>query len=152
MTTDLILAILHHFLVFALAAIIGAELVLVPPGLKQDTLALVGRVDGAYGLIAMLIIVVGAGRVFSGLKGWEYFITYWAFWAKMAAFVLVGLLSIWPTVALIRWRGAFKTNASFAPSDGAVRSVRRFLWLEAVFFALIPVFAAAMARGYGMPS
>ena len=86
MYTDLMLAILHHFLIFALAAIIAAELVLVRPGLKAETLGRLARIDGAYGLIAMLIILVGIGRVFFGLKGWEYYIYYWAFWAKMAAF------------------------------------------------------------------
>lgn len=30
-----------------------------------------------------------------------------------------------------------------------IGAVRRFLRAEVVFFALVPVFAAAMARGYG---
>ena len=149
MTTDLILAILHHFLVFVLAGIIAAELVLVRPGLKQDTLALVGRIDGVYGLIAVLIIVVGAGRVYFGLKGWEYYITYWAFWAKMAAFALVGLLSIQPTIRFIRWRKAAAGDPAFAVSDVDIRGVRAFLHAEATVFILIPTFAAIMARGIG---
>ena len=40
----------------------------------------------------MLVIVVGIGRVIYGLKSWEYYVYYWAFWAKMAAFAVVGLL------------------------------------------------------------
>jgi putative membrane protein len=149
MATDLILAILHHFLVFALAAIIGAELVLVRPGLKRDTLALVARIDGFYGGLAMLIIVVGAGRVLFGLKGWEFYITYWAFWAKMAAFALVGLLSIQPTIRFIRWRKAAAADPSFAVSDAEIRGVRVFLHAEATAFIFIPTFAAIMARGIG---
>jgi putative membrane protein len=149
MTTDLTLAILHHFLVFALAGIIAAELVLVRPGLRRDTLALVGRIDGLYGLIAMLIILVGAGRILFGLKGWEYYITYWAFWAKMAAFVLVGLLSIQPTIRFLRWRKAAAADPAFVVSDAEIRDVRVFLHGEATAFILIPAFAAIMARGVG---
>ena len=149
MTTDLILAILHHLLVFALAAIIGAELVLVRPGLKQDTLSLIARIDGFYGVLAMLIVVVGAGRVVFGLKGWEFYLTYWAFWAKMAAFALVGLLSIQPTIRFIRWRKAAAADPAFAVPDAEIRGVRGFLHAEAAVFVLIPTFAAIMARGIG---
>jgi putative membrane protein len=149
MTTDLILAILHHFLVFALAAIIGAELVLVRPGLRPDTLALVGRIDGLYGLIAMLIILVGAGRVLFGLKGWEFYVAYWAFWAKMAAFAIVGMLSIQPTIRFIRWRKAAAGDPAFAVSETDIRGVRFYLHAEAAVFVLIPALAAIMARGIG---
>jgi putative membrane protein len=149
MMTDLILAILHHLLGFALAAIIGAELVLVRRGLKHNTLTLVGRIDGLYGLIAMLIILVGAGRVLFGLKGWEFYVTYWAFWAKMAAFVLVGLLSIQPTIRFIRWRKSAALDPAFAVADAEIRGVRVFLHAEAAVFVFIPAFAAIMARGVG---
>ena len=119
------------------------------PGLKQDTLALVARIDGFYGGLAMLIIVVGAGRVIFGLKGWEFYVTYWAFWAKMAAFALVGLLSIQPTVRFIRWRKAAASDPAFAVSDAEIRGVRAFLHAEATAFIFIPTFAAIMARGIG---
>jgi putative membrane protein len=149
MTTDLILAILHHILIFALAGIIAAEIVLVRPGLKADTVGRLGRLDGAYGMIAMLIIVVGIGRVFFGLKGWEYYVYYWAFWAKMAAFAVVGLLSIRPTMRFIAWRKAASSNPTFAVPDADIRGTRAYLHAEATVFILIPIFAAIMARGIG---
>jgi putative membrane protein len=39
--------------------------------------------------------------------------------------------------------------AAFAPPADAIRRVRGYLWAEAALFLLFPVFAAAMARGYG---
>jgi uncharacterized membrane protein len=33
--------------------------------------------------------------------------------------------------------------------EADILKVRRFLWAEVAFFALIPACAAAMARGYG---
>jgi putative membrane protein len=149
MYTDLILAILHHILIFALAAVIAAELVLVRPGLRAETLGMLGRIDGGYGLIAMLIILVGIGRVFFGLKGWEYYIFYWAFWAKMAAFLVVGLLSIRPTMRFIAWRKAATGDPAFAVPEAEIRGVRSYLHAEATVFILIPIFAAIMARGIG---
>ena len=99
-TTDLVLAIVHHLLVFSLAGIIGAEFVLIRNDLSP------GRSSGSPASTAtmasspLLIIIVGIGRVFYGLKGWEFYVYNWVFWAKMAAFVVVGLLSILPDRAL----------------------------------------------------
>jgi putative membrane protein len=72
------------------------------------------------------------------------------FWAKIAAFVAVALLSIIPTIQIIRWRRALKADAAFLPAAPDIAGVRRFLWAKAAFFAFIPTFAAAMARGYGV--
>lgn len=148
MATDLVLAIFHHLLVFSIAAIIAAELVLVRPGLKGETLGLLGRVDAAYGLLAMLVIIVGFGRVFWGLKTWDYYIFYWVFWAKMAAFIATGLLSIPPTIRIARWRKAAGAGDQIVPG-AEIASVRSWLKAEAAVFLLIPIFAAMMARGIG---
>ncbi len=143
--TDLLLAILHHFLVFSLAGLLAAELVLVRPGLSGSSLGLLGRLDAAYGGIAVAVIVVGICRVIFGLKGWEYYVANHAFWGKMIAFVIVGLLSIPPTIRIIRWR----RSGNDAVPDAEVMAVRTWLKGEALFLALVLVFAAAMARGVG---
>jgi putative membrane protein len=141
---DLLLAILHHFLVFTLAGLLAAEFALVRPGLSGPGLGLLGRIDGAYGGIAMAIIVVGICRVLFGLKGWEYYVTNHAFWGKMIAFVIVGLLSIRPTMRIIAWR---RSGTGVMP-DGEIAAVRSWLKGEIFFLALVLVFAATMARGF----
>ncbi|WP_246671279.1 DUF2214 family protein [Mesorhizobium sp. 8] len=70
--TDLVLAILHHLLVFSLAGIIAAEFVLVRNDMTASTVRRLARIDRHYGMVAMLVIVVGAARVTWGLKGWEF--------------------------------------------------------------------------------
>jgi putative membrane protein len=149
MATDLILAILHHFLIFAIAGIIFAETMIVRRGLTGETIPLLARIDGQYGLLAGAVILVGMGRVFFGLKGWEFYIYYWAFWAKMASFVAVGLLSIRPTLRFLRWRNAAAGDTAYAVPDAEIDAVRPYLGAEAVVFLLIPTFAAIMARGVG---
>ncbi|MEI9992380.1 MAG: DUF2214 family protein [Rhizomicrobium sp.] len=151
-TTDLALAIGHHLLIFALAAVLAFEIGAIKKGMSGADAVRVGRIDLWYGIIAGLIIIVGFTRAVCAAKGWDYYEHNHFFWAKMAAFVVVGLLSIPPTVLLIRWRGAHARDPSFAPGESAVATARRFLWLEVFFFALIPIFAAAMARGYGTPA
>lgn len=53
-------------------------------------------------------------------KGWDYYQHNPYFWAKMAAFAIVGMLSIPPTIAFIRWKRALKQNPQFAPDAGAI--------------------------------
>lgn len=148
-TTDLLLAMAHHLLVFSLAGIIGAEFVLVRGDLPVSTLRRLAGIDRHYGIIAALIVAVGVCRVFFGLKGWEFYVYNWVFWAKMAAFIVVGLLSIMPTVRFISWSRQAGGNPSFVVPAAELASVRTYVRAEAFIFLLIPIFAAAMARGYG---
>ncbi|RAZ92103.1 DUF2214 domain-containing protein [Mesorhizobium hawassense] len=148
-TTDLLLAIAHHLLVFSLAGIIGAEFVLVRGDLGAATLKHLAGIDRHYGIIATLIVIVGMGRVFYGLKGWEFYVYNWVFWAKMIAFVIVGLLSIVPTMRFICWNRQASGNPSFVVPAAELASVKNYVRAEGFIFLLIPVFAAAMARGYG---
>lgn len=150
MDTDLLLAILHHLLVFSLAAVLAAEFVLLRGGLPATTISRLARIDRHYGMLAMLIILVGIGRVAYGLKGWEFYVYNWVFWAKMASFAAVGLLSIRPTMRFFAWRRQAAADPHFKVPEAELSTVRSAMRMELFFFMLIPVFAAAMARGYGL--
>lgn len=147
MATDLILASLHHVLVFAIVAIFAVQMSLVRPGLGAKAVARLARLDGTYGALAMAIIVVGFGRAIWGLKGWDYYAYYWVFWAKVAAFALVALLSIRPTLAFRAWLRAAKTDPSYEVPAGEIATVRPWLHRQGVVLLLIPILAAMMARG-----
>jgi putative membrane protein len=149
-TTDLALAIAHHLLIFALAGVLAFEIGVVRAGMTAIDIRRVGRVDLWYGILAGLIIAVGFYRAIYAAKGWDYYEHNYFFWAKIGTFLIVGLLSVPPTVAFLHWRGALAKDAAFLPPASSIAGIRRFLWAEALLFALIPVFAAAMARGYGM--
>jgi len=148
-SSDLVLAIAHHLLVFTLAGILAYEIGTVGLAMKHNEIIRVGRVDNWYGILAAVIVVVGFVRAIFAAKGWAYYQVNIFFWVKIATFLVIGLLSVPPTVAIIRWRKALKSDAAFAPPADAIRSVRGYLWAEAALFLLLPVFAAAMARGYG---
>jgi len=147
---DLVLAILHHLLILSLAGLLMAGFVLIKPGVTGPGLKTLGAIDASYGGTAALILVIGFCRVFLGGKGSAFYLENPMFWAKIAAFAAVGLLSIAPTVAILRWRKQAKADPAFIPSDTDVAKVRKVVLAELVVFALIPIFAAAMARGYGL--
>lgn len=141
---DLWLAIAHHLLVFSLFGILFAELLLIRRGMDRATVTRVGAIDLWYGALAGLIILVGFSRAIFAAKGWFYYSHNAFFWAKLATFAVIGLLSVPPTIAYIGWR-----RANIVPNATQIRSAQRYLWIEVVLFALLPIFAAALARGYG---
>ena len=147
--TDLLFAIAHHVLVFGIAGVLAFELGAVRPGLTGVETMRVARADRWYGILAVGILLVGFARAAHAAKGWGYYSHNWVFWAKIGAFAVVGLLSILPTIRYIRWSRATKADASYRPPEAEVHSVRQWLWAEAFVFALIPILAAAMARGAG---
>ena len=146
---DLSLAILHHLLAFGIAAAITAQLVLVRPGMQPPAVQLAAKYDIALGIMAAALLAVGFLRVFFGAKGAEFYLHNHVFWTKVVLFAVIGLMSIKPTRAFLRWRKAQSADAGFAPEELEIRSVRKTLMTEIHIFALLPIAAAAMARGYG---
>jgi putative membrane protein len=141
---DLWLAIGHHLIIFALFGILAVELVLVRRGITLELAAKLSRVDVWYGALAGAILIVGFSRAIFAAKGWGYYSHNAFFWAKIATFALIALLSVPPTLRYLRWQ-----RLDDGPSSQEVGRVRRFLYAEVFLFAFLPIFAAAMARGYG---
>ena len=89
----------------------------------------------------------GALRAAWGAKGWSFYAHNPVFHVKITLFVLVGLLSIVPTLAFLRWRRAQRADPAARVADAAWRRVRGFVIAELVLVALIPLAAVVMARG-----
>ena len=150
MATDLLLACLHHLVVFSLVAIPAAELALMRGQVGQARIAHLARLDAIFGLLAMAILAIGFGRVFWGAKGSAFFLHNPVFWAKLAFFALAGLASAVPTVRILRWKKTSARDAGFAVAQPDLSNTRRWLTVELALFVPIPLLAAAMARGVGL--
>jgi putative membrane protein len=148
MLIDLILAILHHLAIVTLIVLLAFEFALLKPGMTASDLRRLTRVDAGYGAAAGLVIAIGVCRVIWGAKGADFYLSNPWFWAKMASFAAIGLLSIPPTLALLKWRKTLKQASQFLPPDAEITPLRRFVHAEVALLALVVAFAAAMAR-YG---
>jgi len=148
MLTDLFLAALHHLLVFGLVAMLVSQSILLRGQMDGRVLARLAGIDRGYGITAVLLLVVGLLRVFHGIKGEDFYLHNPWFHAKIGTFVLVALLSIWPTLRFLRWRKALKADPAFLPTTAEACRLHRIIRLELALVAVIFVLAAAMAR-YG---
>ncbi len=80
--------------------------------------------DLAFGASAGTILVVGFLRVFYFEKGSSYYFHSVPFIAKLTLFVIVSLLSIYPTVEFLSWRKHVKAG----PSTGDPRAQAALHW------------------------
>jgi putative membrane protein len=150
MVLDWLLASFHHLAVFALAGILAAELALTASAIDDRAVLRLARVDAWFGIVAAIALAAGLARVFFAAKGVDYYVANVFFWLKMTLFVAVAMISVAPTFSFIVWRRQVRADAAFRPPADEIARLRIALYAEAGLFALIPICAAAMARGYGM--
>jgi putative membrane protein len=146
---DSIAAWVHFMCIFAMVGTLFAEAFFYQPTLAVATLKRLQRVDIAFGILAGTVVASGIARIYISPKTPAFYMHDTIFWTKMALFVTLGLISIAPTMHLIRL-------GRQAPADGAVQippqsyaTIRRLLTLEIVLLLFIPLCATLMAHGYG---
>jgi putative membrane protein len=147
MWTDAILAYLHFMAIFGLFATLAREAALLRSGADRLDIEALARADRGFGITAAFVLLTGALRAAFGVKGWAFYAHNPAFHAKIGLFVLVGLISIAPTVAFLRWRKARLADAAFRVPEQEWTRMRRIVGLELGLLALIPLAAVIMARG-----
>ena len=103
-----------------------------------------------FGIPAGVLLVVGLLRVFYFEKGAYYYFHTWTFIAKLTLFVLIGLVSIVPTLEFLSWRKAVRQGQAPSVSPAKLQSLRLIMHLELVGVVVIILMAALMAKGVGL--
>jgi putative membrane protein len=141
-----IFAFLHHLAAFALVAVLVGEMLLLNSELNLANARRLQRLDAALGISASVLLIVGLVRVFYFEKGWEYYFDSFFFIAKLTLFLVVGTLSVVPTLEFLAWRKA--TNQGQAPTvaPDKLRRVRMIVHIELLGVVLIILCASLMAK------
>ena len=142
-------AFLHHLAAFALVAALAVEFVLIRGELNLGTARKLQRIDMVFGLSSGVVLVVGLLRVFYFEKGASYYFHSAPFLAKLSLFVIVGLLSIYPTAEFVSWSKSLKQGQMPALTDRKIASIRSVIHWELAGVVVIILCAALMARGVG---
>ena len=147
MWTDAILAYLHFMAIFGLFVLLAKELMLFKVGAANADIGALAWTDGAFGMTAGIVLLTGAARAVFGVKGWAFYEHNVVFHIKIGLFVLIALISILPTVSILRWRKSRRQDASFRVADKEWNRARRIVLIELHLLALLPLAAVIMARG-----
>jgi putative membrane protein len=142
-------AFLHHVAAFAIFAALAVELVLLKEELNVPRARKLLRVDFAFGMAAVVLLVVGLLRVFYFEKGAAYYFHSIPFIVKLSLFAAVGLASIYPTMKFVSWRGALKEGRAPMVAPATLRRLRMVVHAELAGIVVILLCAALMARGIG---
>ena len=141
---DVLISYLHLLAVIGLAGALIIENIAIGKEISREYLRNLLKVDAVYGISAALVAILGITLWLWVGKPSTFYTPNPVFQAKLALFVLVGLVSIYPTVFFIRQRKT-QDEPILVPA-GVIRSLR----IELVLLAIIPILAFLMARGVGL--
>lgn len=147
---DAIAAYLHYLSIFLLFALLVLEHRLFKLPLDLDRARSLMRIDIAYGITASLVLATGLARVLWFGKGSAYYLHNSLFHAKVGLFVLVALLSTFPTMVFLGWRNSVKAGQVpvLSPRTGKLLVIT--LRAELTLLLVLPLLGALMARGFGV--
>jgi putative membrane protein len=140
-------AFLHHVAAFTLVAAVAVEFVLLRGDLTLWSARRLQVTDMILGIAAGSLLAVGLMRVFWFEKGAAYYFANHAFLAKFALFIVVGVLSVVPTIEFLSWRKAIQAGQVPAVAPAKLKRVRMILHIELAAIVLILLCAAIMAKG-----
>jgi putative membrane protein len=140
-------AFLHHLCAFTLVSAVAIEFALIRQELTVASARRLQLTDLVLGIAAGALLIIGLLRVFYFEKGASYYFHSYAFLTKLSLFVIIGLLSIVPTMEFLSWRGAIKAGQVPAVDAGKRRRVTAVIHAELAAIVVILLCAAIMARG-----
>jgi putative membrane protein len=145
MTTEIVLRYLHFICIFAIVSSLVAEHLLLKSQLTRKEIGRIATVDAVYGVAAVSLIIVGLTLWLGEFgKPSVFYTKNWIFHTKLTCFLLVGLLSIYPTVFFIKQRKGDQQEIVAIP-----KSVFWMVRLELMLLFIIPLLAGLMAHGVG---
>lgn len=145
MTTELLLRYLHFISIFAIVGTLVSEHMLLKPQMTRAEIGKVARIDAVYGLAALSLLTVGLTLWLGGFgKPSEWYTKNWIFHTKLTCFILIGLLSIYPTMFFIKNRKGEAGEVVAIP-----KMVVMMIRMELLLLFVIPLLAGLMSRGIG---
>ncbi len=145
MAIDLGVRYLHFLSVFTLVAVVLMQRVLIRPEVARWEVVRLQKVDLVYAISAVTTLLTGLAQWLWVGKPAAYYGSNPVFHTKFTLFLIVGLLSIWPSVFFGKQRKGEPGDVVKVPS-GVVWSIQA----ELILLAAMPLLASLMARGIGI--
>ena len=145
-----LVAYIHYLgIILCFGALLFERLTLKVDLNRKETISMI-IADVIYGLAGVAILVTGILRVKYFGQGGDFYTQNPIFWVKVSLYILVGLLSLYPTATYILWAIPISKNKLPQLSENLVKRFKFIITTELIGFASIPFFATLMARGVGL--
>jgi putative membrane protein len=103
------------------------------------------HVDIVFGLSALLVLMSGLAMALWLAKPLDYYLNNWIFHFKYSLFIIIGLISAYPTVFFFRNRRGNDADAIDLPSG-----VKTVIKLELTGILCLPLLGILIAAGFGV--
>lgn len=137
----------HLICIITVFCCLISQLALVKTTLSWKELLRLQKIDNIYGLAAILVVVTGLLNWMVFGKGYNYYANNTLFIIKISLYILVGLLSIYPTVLFVRFKKRNKEEKPEQIEFEKGKAVRKIIITELLIMAMIPFLAELMANG-----
>jgi putative membrane protein len=145
MSTEILLRYIHFISIFVIVSSLAAEHLLLKPGMKRKEIDRLSKIDGVYGFAVLVVLAAGLTLWLGGHgKPAEFYSENTLFQTKLGLFLVIGLLSIYPTVFFFKKRKGDPTELVTIP-----KSIFWMIRLELLLVFTIPLLAGLMAKGIG---
>ena len=149
MTFEAILAYLHLLAILTMVVFVSSEAALCRvQWLNAAVVERLAKVDRVYGIAAIMVLATGVARTVLGIKGTAWYWTNPLLHVKLTLFIVVGVISIFPTLTYVRWRKALRAHGTL-PGEAEISKTRKLVMVQAHLIAVIPLVAVFLARGFG---
>jgi len=149
MTFEAILAYLHLLAILTMVVFVSSEAALCRvQWLNAAVVERLAKVDRVYGIAAIMVLATGVARTVWGVKGTSWYWTNPLLHVKLTLFIIVGVISIFPTLTYVRWRKTLRATGNL-PAEAEIQKTRKLVMVQAHLIALIPLVAVFLARGFG---
>lgn len=135
---------LHFIAIAVLAGALLIENMAISRTISDEDARNLAKVDAVYGFSAVLVFLFGLSLWFWVGKPADFYNGNVIFHLKLGIFILIALLSIYPTLFFVRHR---KASEEFIAVPAPVIWILR---AEMVLLLVLPVLAVLMARGIGL--
>lgn len=148
MLLESLLAYAHFVAILSVVVFITSEAALCRvEWLNAAVVRRLARVDVIYLVAALAVLVTGLARTWWGMKGMGWYWQQPLLHLKLTLFVVIGLISIQPTLAFRRWVKQVDAHGTL-PDASEVSRVRRLVMIQAHIMVLIPLAGSLLARGF----
>lgn len=145
MTLEIFLRYVHFISIFIIVGTLTGEHLLLKKKMTRLEIARLARIDALYGIAALSLLAAGFTLWFGGFgKPTIYYSKNWVFHLKISLFVVIGLLSIKPTIFFLRQRKGDHAEMINIPSY-----IFWMLRMELALLTIIPLLAGLMSKGIG---
>ena len=144
------IAYIHYLsFMFCFAALVVERKVLKPDPSREEAITILIS-DVIYGLAGLSLLISGILRVLYFGQGSQFYTENPLFWIKVGIFLVVGLLSLYPTINYLLWIIPLRKGEVPKLSDKLCKRLGLILNFELIGFASLPLLATFMARGIGL--